>query len=88
MEKKIKVNFQEKLVDGIEMEYKAKEEWNIYELSDGTTLRLKPVTTSIAKVLNQYDANGNPIYIVQSSNVLGVSSPEELKKGFTGPKGH
>jgi hypothetical protein len=88
MEKIIKVNYQGKLVDAVEMEFKAKEEWNIYELSDGTILRMKPVATTIIKVLNEYDPSGNPSYMLQSSNVLGVSAPEELKKGYIKPKAH
>ena len=80
MERKTKVNYKGKIADGVEMDFKAKEEWNVYELSDGTILRMKPVTTTILKVLDEYDDAGNPAYMVQSSNVLGVSSPEELKK--------
>ncbi len=88
MERKTKVNFQGKVVDGIEMDFKPKEEWSIYELSDGTILRLKPVAISIVKILDQYDPLGNPFYMVQASNVIGVSAPEELKKGSEHPKRH
>jgi len=88
MEKKTKVNFQGRMVDALEMDFKSKEEWNTYELSDGATLRLKPVATSIVKILDQYDGVGNPLYMVQSSNVMGVSAPEELKKGAGHPKVH
>lgn len=88
MERITKVNFQGKIVDGIEMEFKAKEEWTIYELPDGAILRLKPVATSIIKVIDQYDPAGNPIYVVQTTNVMGVSVPEELKEGSEHPKGH
>ncbi len=88
MGRKTKVNFQGKMMDGIEMEFKPKEEWTIYELDDGAILRLKPVATSIVKILDQYDAAGNPVYVVQANNVMGVSVPEELKKDFTGPTGH
>ena len=72
MGKKIKVKFQGKLVDAIEMEFKPKEEWNIYELSDGTTLRMKPVATSIVKLVDIYDSEGKPLYMVQASNVLAT----------------
>jgi len=69
------------------MDFKSKEEWSTYELSDGTTIRMKPVATNIIRVEGQYDAQGNPVYMVQSSNVLGVSAPEELKFGARTPKG-
>jgi hypothetical protein len=88
MEKKVKVNFQGKLLDGVEMDFKAKEEWSIVEVSDGTIIRMKPVPTIVVKVVDQYDPAGNPVYTVQTSNVMAVSAPEELKKGAGHPKGH
>jgi len=81
MEKKIKVNYQGKLIDAIEMDFIAKEGWNEYELSDGTILRMKAVASNIIKVLDEYDNDGNPVYMVRSSNVLGISAPEHLKSG-------
>lgn len=88
MERRSKVNFQGQMVDGLDMDFKTKEEWSIYELSDGTILRMKPVVTSIIKIVGQYDPQGNPLYMVQSSNVLGVSAPDELKQGAEHPKAH
>ncbi len=81
MERKIKVNYKGQLVDAVEMDFKATEEWNEYELSDGTILRMKAVTSNIIKVLGEYDDDGNPVYMVKSSNVLGVSAPKNLKSG-------
>lgn len=56
------------------------EYWNEYILEDGTTLKLKPVATNIYRLEGEYDANGNPVYIIQSSNIVSVDSPDELKK--------
>lgn len=81
MERKIKVNYQGRLVDGVEMDFTAKEGWNEYELADGTVLRMKAVASNIIKVLDAYDNDGNPVYLVKSSNVLGISAPENLKSG-------
>ncbi|MFZ0052560.1 MAG: hypothetical protein WAK96_12365 [Desulfobaccales bacterium] len=83
MERRTKVNFQGKEVDALEMDFESKEAWSEYKVSDGTVIRLKPVATNIIKILNEYDASGKPVYIVQSSNVLGVFLP--TKKG--GPTG-
>lgn len=88
MERKTKINYQGKSIDAVEMDFKSNEQWNIYELSDGTILRLKPVATTIVRLLDQYDAAGNPLYLIQSSNVMGISAPDELKKGAEHPKGH
>lgn len=84
MEKPVKVNFQGKQVDGVELDFKArKEEWNEYEVSDGTIIRMKLVATNIVRLENQYDRDGNPIYTVKSSNVLGITAPENLMKQDT-----
>jgi hypothetical protein len=89
VERKIKVNYQGKMVDGNEIEFKStKEEFNVYEISDGTILRMKSVVMSIVKLLDEYDPAGNPVYVVQASNVMSVSAPEELKQGAGHPKGH
>jgi hypothetical protein len=57
------------------------EHWNEYVVDDGTLIRLKPVVTEVLRVEGQYDASGNPVYIVQSTNVLSVDAPDELKRG-------
>ncbi len=57
------------------------EHWNEYLLDDGTVIRLKPVVTEIARIDGQYDAEGNPAYVINSTNVTYVSAPEDLKKG-------
>jgi hypothetical protein len=57
------------------------EHWNEYVVDDGTLLRLKPVVTEVMRLEGQYDQHGNPVYIVQSTNVLSVDAPDELKRG-------
>lgn len=56
------------------------EHWNEYLLDDGTVLRLKPVVTEVLRVEGEYDAHGNPGYIVQSTNVTAVDAPDELRR--------
>ncbi len=56
------------------------EHWNEYFLDDGSVVRVKLVATEIARVENEYDDDGNPVYIVRSANVLSVNSPESLRK--------
>jgi len=82
MERTIKVPFEGKIVEGVEMEFKSiKEDWNEYQINDGTIVRLKVVVTNVARITDKYDNDGNPIYVVKSSNVLSISAPEKLKKG-------
>lgn len=82
MERSIKVPFEGKIVEAVDIDYKTtKEEWNEYQVTDGSIIRMKVVITNIARLIDRYDSDGNPIYVVKSSNVLAVSAPEKLKKG-------
>jgi hypothetical protein len=56
------------------------EHWNEYLVDDGSLLRLKPVVTEILRVEGQYDPAGNPAYVVQSTNVVAVDAPDELRR--------
>ena len=58
----------------------ASENWNQYLLEDGSILKLKSIATKIIRLKNQYDQIGNPIYMIQSNNVIDVDCPEGLKK--------
>jgi hypothetical protein len=56
------------------------EPWASYLLDDGSVVRVKLVVTEIFRVVGQYDPIGNPSYIVNSTNVMNVSSPDELRR--------
>ena len=56
------------------------ETWSQHLLADGSVIRLKPVVTEIWRVLGEYDADGNPAYIVRSKNVISVTSPDDLRR--------
>ncbi len=56
------------------------ERWNEYFLEDGTVLKMKLVLKKVYKVDGEYDEEGNPVYVMQSTNVTTVSSPNDLKK--------
>lgn len=76
-----KVPFQGQEVDATEVDFQTrKEDWNEYQLMDGSVVKMKLVVGDIFKVPGQYDDEGNPIYIVRSKNVLMVKSPDTLKK--------
>jgi len=57
------------------------EHWNEYLLDDGTVLRMKPVVTEVLRLEGQFDAMGNPAYLIQSTNVTAVDSPDTLRRG-------
>ncbi len=57
----------------------AGEHWNEYLADDGSVLRLKPVVTQVLRLKDRHDANGDPMYILHSTNVVTVSAPDNLR---------
>jgi hypothetical protein len=81
MERPTRVNYQGVERDAVEVDFKiVKEDWNEYNLDDGTRIKLKPVATVIIRIPGVFDSDGNPIYMVKSSNVMAVSAAANLKK--------
>jgi len=67
-------------VPGEEIEFETEREgWNTYILHDGTKLKLKAVVGQIIR-LDAYKPDGEPVYLVQASNVVTADVPENLKK--------
>lgn len=58
----------------------AKEPWSEYSLDDGTIVRVKNVILEIWRFVDQYDAQGNPVYSVKGSPMITVIAPQQLKK--------
>lgn len=80
MERKTKVKLGDEWLDGIELDFRTiKEDWNEYEVEDGTKIKLKVIVGEIVRT-NRFDHEGNPIYVVRSGNVLLLKAPESLKK--------
>lgn len=71
--------------EGDEVDFDVVEEgWNVYKLKDGSTLKIKLVLAGVIKVRNQYDPIGNPVYMINSTNVVRVTDvPPELKRKYT-----
>jgi hypothetical protein len=57
-----------------------RESWNSYVLHDGTQLKLKAVVSEISRVDGAYGPNGDPLYLVQASNIVVTNAPDKLKK--------
>lgn len=53
------------------------EYWNEYLLDDGTVARVKLVVTSVYRVDGQVDPKGQPVYLIESSNVMSISASGE-----------
>jgi len=68
-------------VDAIPLTFRAAgENWNEYLVEDGTVIRLKLVATEVYRLIDRYDQDGNPQYIIRSGNVMVVSPPEDLRR--------
>ena len=77
-----KINFRGQEIDATEVQFQThKEEWNEYQLMDGSIIKMKTVVGEVFRIEDKYDNEGNPVYQVKSSNVLIVKSPDALKKG-------
>ena len=50
----------------------SKEVWSIYRLSDGTTLRIKPVMIAVFKADGEQTADGEPVYRMKSTLITDV----------------
>lgn len=86
-ERQRKVRLGDEDVDALEMPYQnIAEHWNEYLLNDGSVLRLKSVVTSILKLVDRYDGEGNPQYLVKSAQVVSVSASDRSRKPPAGDK--
>lgn len=56
------------------------ENWSHYLLEDGTAIKLKPIAMKVVRFIDKYDQAGNPVYSIQSNNVVSVDCPENLKQ--------
>ena len=68
------------LAESTDIDFKELEEhWNVYQLSDGTKLKVRLILRGVKK-LNQYEPDGIPIYVINSINVVrAVEIPPEVK---------
>ncbi len=81
-ERKVKVNVPGLgLVDGTEVQIlESLDRWTEVKLDDGTTLRVKPIVVSVARIDGRYDQNGNPMYALQASQAMTANSPDHLRQ--------
>jgi hypothetical protein len=56
------------------------EQWSQYLLADGGVLRLKIVVTEVWRVIGEFDTDGNPAYMVKSSNIMAINAPDEIRR--------
>jgi hypothetical protein len=79
---KTKVLRGDKWIAGEEKDFVTKkEDWNVYELEDGTTIKLKTIVTKIIKLNMKNPSSNDPVYSVSSGNIVTAIVREKKKKG-------
>jgi hypothetical protein len=81
MAKRTKLQIGVETVDGVDLDFRTlREEWNEYETEDGTRVRVKLVVSGIIRT-DRYDHQADqPIYVVQSGNIVVTKALDELKE--------
>lgn len=54
-----------------------REEWNEYIVEDGARIRLKLTVMNVGKT-SQFDQNGDPIYLVNTSVIANIKPPKKF----------
>lgn len=81
MQERIKINYLGEEVEATPIETaQASEVWNQYLLEDGSVLKIKLVVTKILRLEGKFDDENNPVYLVKSTNVISIKSPDSLKR--------
>ncbi|MDO8662693.1 MAG: hypothetical protein Q7K98_05690 [Candidatus Omnitrophota bacterium] len=81
MSNKVKINFGGEEMEATPVDInQTNEYWNQYLLDDGTVVKIKLVATKVLRVDSKYDNEGNPLYVIQSTNITAVNSPDNLKR--------
>ena len=80
MARKTRINIGDRTIEAEDMEFQTvREDWNEYQVEDGFGVRIKLVVSSILKT-QERDPQGNPVYIVQSTNIVKVLPPETYSR--------
>jgi len=85
MGSRVKVSYQGREVTGEKLDFKIEqEEWNIYTLEDGTRFKMRSVLAEVVRLEDEFNAQGDPVYLANSQNIVSADVPERLKKDAKG----
>jgi hypothetical protein len=65
---------------------KSAENWSEFTLADGSKVRLRPIVASVRHIVGQYNAQGDPVYVLQATMVVDTIAAENLRQGYSPPK--
>jgi hypothetical protein len=82
VERPTKVAHNDKMVDAFDVPVgESIERWCEFTLEDGTVIRAKTGLLSVARLKDEYDEQGKPIYVLNLSGTIIVASvPDTLLK--------
>jgi hypothetical protein len=67
-------------IEATNVDFKTKkEDWSEYTLVGGSVLKFKTIITSVIRTEDYDLMTGDPIYIIQSTNISRVKVPEEMR---------
>lgn len=71
---------QKDLLEAEEVDFAEEEEhWNVYQLADGTTLKVKLILQGVKRT-KRFNPDGVPLYLINSQNIVRtLNVPESLK---------
>ena len=73
-----RVKFQGEIKEGEEVGFKPDgEEYVTYTLDDGSTLKMRIIVKKVVR-LEETNEVGEPIYVVQSANIIDADVPDHL----------
>ena len=80
--KRVEVQFEGQTVQADQLTFETqKEPWAEYKLEDGTVLKFKVVLGNVARLVDRYKPDGEPIYVLSLAGVPLIEVPRELKRG-------
>jgi hypothetical protein len=90
-EKKVRVPFPtptSPVMEGSEvLVAESTERWTDIRLEDGTEMRLKSTVISAIRMDDQFDPDGNPMYLLKANPAVGIINvPDRLRKPAQNPK--
>jgi hypothetical protein len=77
----ISVPYQDRQVEAVRVAFTSGgEPFASYQLADGSTLQLKAVLLEVLRLVNEYNPNGDPVYVMKARPVSNVTVAPELRK--------
>lgn len=77
-ERKVQIPYAGKMMEGVEIPIEeSTEKWSELKLEDGTIIRVKQSVASVIRIDGQYDAEGNPFYVIKSAPAVAIIHVEE-----------